>query len=86
MVFTACDDENGAHKNIVYTAGVESNDSNNPVAKYWVDTVGYNLTDGTHFARANSIFISQNNDIYVAGYESNNKNINIWKEAVLEKY
>jgi hypothetical protein len=51
-----------------FIAGYESNGTVN-VAKYWIDGQEIRLSDGTHYATANSIFVS-NNDVYVAGSDS----------------
>ena len=68
-------------KPVVLVAGYESNGTNN-VATYWIDGQEIKLSDGTHNASANSIFVS-NNDIYVAGsdngavYWKNNREIRL---------
>jgi hypothetical protein len=60
----------GSHSGnpVVLVAGYESNGTNN-VAKYWIDGQEIELSDGTHNATANSIFVSDN-DVYVAGMNS----------------
>jgi len=52
------------------------------VAKLWKNGVAQNLTDGTHDARAASVFVS-GNDVYVAGSE-NSVNAILWKNGEAE--
>ena len=53
----------------VLVAGYESNGTHN-VATYWVDGQEIKLSDGTQDASANSIVVSGNNDVYVAGSDN----------------
>jgi hypothetical protein len=53
----------------VLVAGYESNGTHN-VAKYWVDGQEIKLSDGTQDASANSIAVSNNNDVYIAGSDN----------------
>lgn len=65
----------------VYIAGFEGN-----TAILWKNRVAQTLTDGTNEAKANSVFVS-NNDVYVAGYEKNatDKKVAIlWKNEVTQ--
>jgi hypothetical protein len=65
----------------VFVAGYESNGSVN-VAKCWIDGKEITLSDGTNEAKANSVYVS-NNDVYIAGsdngavYWKNNKEIRL---------
>jgi hypothetical protein len=52
----------------VFVAGYESNGIVN-IAKYWIDGQEIKLSDGTNNAKANSIFVS-NNDVYIAGSDN----------------
>jgi hypothetical protein len=60
----------------VYVIG---NTVNNPSVKLWKNNVVQNLTDGTHEAKANSVYVL-NNDVYVAGREENVAVV--WKNGV----
>ena len=70
-----------AGKPVILVAGNELIDSHY-VAKYWIDGQGIMLSDGTHDATANSIFVSDN-DVYIAGtdngavYWKNNREIRL---------
>jgi hypothetical protein len=67
---------------VVFIAGYESNGVHN-VAKYWINGQEITLSDGTQDASANSIVVSDNNDVYVAGsdngavYWKNNREIRL---------
>ena len=54
---------------VVFVAGYESNGTHN-VATYWVDGQEIKLSDGSQDASANSIAVSNNNDVYVAGSDN----------------
>ena len=54
-------------KPIVFVAGNEWNGEIN-IAKCWIDGQEFALSDGTQDARANSIFVADD-DVYVAGYD-----------------
>jgi len=67
-----CYTEEGSHK--IY------------VAKVWINGLAQNLTDGTRMAEALSIYVS-GKDVFVAGYEQNEKGISIakiWKNGVVQ--
>ncbi len=66
----------------VYVVGYK-NDGTNDIATLWKNGVETQLTDGTHDASANSIFID-GTDVYVAGFESNGTNrvAKLWKNGV----
>ena len=53
----------------ILVAGYESNGTHN-VAKYWVDGQEIKLSDGSQDANAQSIVVSANNDVYVAGSDN----------------
>lgn len=38
------------------------------VAKYWKDTTAVILSDSSHDEKASSVFVTQNSDVYIAGY------------------
>lgn len=52
----------------VYVAGYEDIGTN--IATVWKNGTAATLTDGTHYAQANSVFVTGSN-VYAAGYESN---------------
>ncbi len=69
----------------VYAVGNDIDESNITIAKLWKNGIPMNLSDGTHPARAHSLFIS-GSDIYVGGFEENNEGIAIakyWKNGEL---
>jgi hypothetical protein len=69
---------------IVYVAGYEQNSSGVNVAKLWKNGIATNLTDGTHDASAQSVFVN-GADVYAAGYEQNSNGIymtKLWKNGV----
>ncbi|MCE7862726.1 MAG: hypothetical protein DYG99_04200 [Bacteroidetes bacterium CHB5] len=56
--------------NDVYVTGYENEQGIN-VAKYWKNGTAVNLSDGTLDEHASSIFISDQGDVYVSGYQGN---------------
>ena len=81
-------DPNYPRSGDVYIAG-----SVGKVATIWKNGVAHSLTDGTNWASANSIYVS-NGDVYVAGEESGNDvyavggdsfNVKLWKNGELQK-
>lgn len=69
----------------MYVAGVEYNGTTN-VAKLWKNGVAQNLTDGTMYAYAYSVFV-EGNDVYVAGFEDNSSNVyvaKVWKNGTAQ--
>ncbi len=72
----------------VYVAGCEANNNNNYVAKYWKNNQPIELSDGSNNAIATSIFITQNNDVFVTGSERSTVHFNnyralYWKNGYL---
>ncbi len=56
------------------------------VAWLWKNGVSQNLTDGSHHASANSVYVS-GSDVYVAGYELNSiglGKVRLWKNGVAQ--
>lgn len=69
--------------NNIYVTGQEKNASGIFVAKYWHNQNSIELTNGRKHANAFGVYVD-NNDVYVAGYESNmvfSKAI-VWKNGV----
>ncbi|MET4139851.1 hypothetical protein [Pedobacter sp. UYP1] len=65
----------------VYVAGWKYNSQLAPVAAFWKNGVQTELTDGTtNLARANSIYVSSTDDVYVAG-EDGMKSV-LWKNGI----
>ena len=77
--FTSCK-KNDNDKVDVYVAGVRGNN-----ATLWKNGIAKNLTDGTNYAYANSVFVS-GGDVYVAGYEINGQNYiaTLWKNGIAQ--
>ena len=71
MSFTGCNDSIEEDNNVpnVYVAGWEINTQGIDIAKLWKNGREQNLTDGTSYGRAYSVYVSGNN-VYVAGYEN----------------
>jgi hypothetical protein len=73
----------------IYVAGIDNSVSS--IAKYWVNGIGTNLTNGTHDASTKGIFV-YDGDVYVAGYEQNDSSIYVGKywvngvETVLDRW
>ena len=75
-VFSCGDDKNEPNdpndpnappkKGDVYVAGYEYNEQGKNVATVWKNGVAHNLSDGTYYSVALSVFVS-GNDVYVAG-------------------
>ena len=53
---------------IYYVAGKYENSPSRAVL--WINGIAVNLTDGTRFAEARSVYVSDD-DVYVAGYNGN---------------
>ncbi len=69
----ACGGRNKATITDVYVAGQTFTAANTSVATYWKNGTPVNLTDGSHWAVAYSIFVS-GSDVYVAGIEAGDTN------------
>lgn len=54
----------------IYIAGYQVNGVGQSVATYWKNGVRVELTDGSRDAWATDIFVSENNDVYVLGEET----------------
>lgn len=68
----------------VFIAGYDNDGTSSNIAQIWEeDGTKHNLTNGTQFARANSVFV-YNNDVYAAGYEYNGTKYvaKIWKNGI----
>ena len=68
---------------VVYVAGREGN-----VAVLWTNGVARNLTSGTNDAAAFSVFVSEDNTVYVAGFERNREGISVatlWINGVAKR-
>ena len=63
--------------NDIYFCGIEGN-----FAKYWKNGIGYNLTNGSRYASAASIYVDKQN-VYVVGFEYDENGNSI---AILEKW
>lgn len=63
-----------------YVAGYTTNTTNKKRATLWVNNVPTYLTDGVLVSEANDVFITDNNDVYVCGYEGSYGKI--WKNGV----
>ncbi|MDR1841496.1 MAG: Ig-like domain-containing protein [Holophagales bacterium] len=78
-----------AHNGIVYIAGADPLPNSPliiPRATIWKDGAPTHLTDGSFEAEANSVFVTDEGDVYVAGYESNVNSISVatvWKNGEL---
>jgi hypothetical protein len=58
----------GVEKATVYVVGYASIGGIN-IAKLWKGNSSANLTDGTHDASANSVYVSPTSEYFVAGYQ-----------------
>lgn len=68
----------------VYVAGYAQNEEGITVATLWENGVPTDLTDGSRYARARSVYVS-GSDVYVAGYEVAENDFHVamlWKNGV----
>lgn len=86
FVASCSKDDNHKLENLpsIYISGTDFSNSAVSRAMYWKDGEAIFLSDGTHKAGANSIFVV-NGDVYVAGYEVNESGVCIaryWRNGV----
>jgi hypothetical protein len=66
LILKEIDSKHG--KAVVFVAGTESNGEHS-IAKCWIDGQEITLSDGTHDASANSVFVA-GDDVYIAGNDA----------------
>jgi uncharacterized protein YjdB len=75
------------HGGYEYVVGYETNRNGFTVPMYWKGGVSYPLTVAGSNASANSVYVAQNNDVWVAGWENNAEGIPmavLWKNGSRE--
>jgi len=62
-----------------YVAGFGKNGEGKTVARLWINGAPLNLSDGRRNARANAVFVTDNNTYYVVGHEYNANGVSVAK-------
>ena len=86
ILFVTCEQEkDDEKKNVgkVFIVGMDTDEQGYPQATLWIDGQKQYLTNGGGSACAYSIYVTESNDVYVAGRDGND--MILWKNGIKDK-